>query len=63
MRDSGIWYPEDTVPNRAIGYSRTGEGSYEVETENQFPAFSDGGLYSTVLDMLKYDLAIWAGAG
>ena len=58
MSHSGIWYPEDDVPDRATGYSKTGEGTYEIETENEFPAFSDGGLYSTVGDMLKYDLAL-----
>lgn len=32
---------------------------YKVETEREFPAFSDGGLYSTVGDMLKYDRALY----
>lgn len=58
MKDSGIFYPEDNVPNRAIGYSKTSEDNYTVETKNEFPAFSDGGLYSTVGDMLKYDMAL-----
>jgi len=58
MANSGIWYPEDRVPNRAIGYSKISEGSHKIETENEFPALSDGGLYSTVGDMLKYDLAL-----
>ena len=58
MKDSGIFYPEDNVPNRAIGYSKIGDSDYAVETENEFPAFSDGGLYSTVRDMLKYDAAL-----
>jgi CubicO group peptidase (beta-lactamase class C family) len=58
MKDSGIFYPEDKVPNRAIGYSKMSDSDYTVETENEFPAFSDGGLYSTVQDMLKYDTAL-----
>jgi len=58
MNDSGIFYPEDNVPNRAVGYSKTGNGNYKIETLNEFPAFSDGGLYSTVRDMLKYDKAL-----
>jgi CubicO group peptidase (beta-lactamase class C family) len=58
MDNSGIYYPEDNVPNRAIGYSKVEEGTYKIETQNEFPAFSDGGLYSTVLDMYKYDVAI-----
>jgi CubicO group peptidase (beta-lactamase class C family) len=58
MKDTGIFYPEEKVPNRAIGYSKISEGDYVVETANEFPAFSDGGLYSTVQDMLKYDTAL-----
>jgi len=58
MDDSGIYYPEDNVPNRSIGYSNTDNGGYKIETNNEFPAFSDGGLYSTVGDMLKYDKAL-----
>jgi len=58
MNDTGIYYPEDNVSNRAIGYSRTGDKNYRIETENEFPAFSDGGLYSTVRDMLRYDTAL-----
>lgn len=58
MKDSGIFYPEENVPNRAIGYSKISEGDCVVETANEFPAFSDGGLYSTVRDMLKYDTAL-----
>ncbi|MBN1272898.1 MAG: serine hydrolase [Candidatus Aminicenantes bacterium] len=58
MNDSGIFYPEDDAPHRAIGYSKKGDGGYTIETKNEFPAFSDGGLYSTVQDMLKYDRAL-----
>lgn len=59
MSDSGIFYPEEPVADRAIGYSKIDERKYEVETEREFPAFSDGGLYSTVGDMLKYDRALY----
>ncbi len=58
MKNSGIFYPEEAVDNRAIGYSKIDEGRYKVETEREFPAFSDGGLYATVGDMLKYDRAL-----
>ena len=58
MNNSGIFYPEEAVANRAIGYSKVDEDNYQVETEREFPAFSDGGLYSTVEDMLKYDRAL-----
>jgi len=59
MSDSGIFYPEEPVADRAIGYSKIEENKYEIETEREFPAFSDGGLYSTVGDMLKYDRALY----
>ena len=59
MNDSGIFYPEESVIDRAIGYSKIDGNEYKVETEGEFPAFSDGGLYSTVLDMLKYDRALY----
>lgn len=58
MKSSLICYPEDDIPNRAIGYSKTSEGEYRIETDHEFPAFSDGGLYSTAEDMLKYDVAL-----
>ena len=58
MNNSGIFYPEEAVANRAIGYSKIDEDNYQVETEREFPAFSEGGLYSTVEDMLKYDSAL-----
>jgi CubicO group peptidase (beta-lactamase class C family) len=57
MSESGIVYPEDIVPNRAIGYSHTGE-YYRSEVLREMPALSDGGLRTTVNDMLKYDQAL-----
>ena len=59
MNNSGIFYSEEVVANRAIGYSKIEEDNYKVETKREFPAFSDGGLYSTVEDMLKYDRALY----
>lgn len=59
MNNSGIFYPEEVVSNRAIGYSKIEEDNYKIETRREFPAFSDGGLYSTVEDMLKYDRALY----
>ncbi len=58
MHESGIVYPEDIVPNRAIGYSHAGE-SYRSEVLREMPALLDGGLRTTVNDMLKYDQALY----
>ncbi len=58
MKDSGIFYPEESVAGRAIGYTKKSENEYGVETWNEFPAFSAGGLRSTVGDMLKYERAL-----
>jgi CubicO group peptidase (beta-lactamase class C family) len=59
MTGSGIVYPEEVVPDRATGYRRMGNGSYRVEVFGEPPAFSDGGLYSTVLDLLAFDQALY----
>jgi CubicO group peptidase (beta-lactamase class C family) len=59
MGESGIFYPEDVVPNRAIGYNNTYTEEYRSEILREMPPFSDGGLRSTVLDMLKFDQALY----
>ncbi len=59
MKDSGIFYPEDVVPNRAIGYDNISSDQYRSEVLREMPAFSDGGLRSTVTDMLKFDQALY----
>jgi CubicO group peptidase (beta-lactamase class C family) len=60
MADSGIVYADEVVLNRATGYRQLPEkGSYNVEVFGEPPAFSDGGLYSTVGDMLKFDQALY----
>jgi CubicO group peptidase (beta-lactamase class C family) len=58
MGGSGIVYPEQVVQNRATGYRRLADGGYRVEIFGEPPAFSDGGLYSTVLDLLAFDQAL-----
>jgi len=57
MKNSGIVYPEQVVPNRAIGYIKRG-GSYISNVFLEPPPFSDGGLYTTVEDLLKFDQAL-----
>jgi CubicO group peptidase (beta-lactamase class C family) len=60
MSDTAIVYADEVVLNRATGYRQLPEkGKYSVEVFGEPPAFSDGGLYSTVGDMLKFDQALY----
>lgn len=59
MENSGIVYPENGGPGRATGYKRLSKGSHVVRTQDEPPAFSDGGVYSTVLDLIKFDRALY----
>jgi CubicO group peptidase (beta-lactamase class C family) len=59
MDATGLIYTEDVVPDRATGYKRLGQDTYRAEILGEPPAFSDGGLYSTVTDMLKFDRALY----
>ena len=58
MKDTGLFYKEQIVENRAIGYVRDDSGSMITNALLEPPAFSDGGAYSTVMDLLKFDLAL-----
>lgn len=59
MNESGIVYREQVVPNRSTGYIKNGSGTYTNNIFMEPPAFSDGGLYTTVGDMLKFDQALY----
>jgi CubicO group peptidase (beta-lactamase class C family) len=59
MKNTGIVYTEDVCPGRATGYNNIYRDTYQAETLRQMPAFSDGGLYTTVLDLLKFDQALY----
>ncbi|MBU1938069.1 beta-lactamase family protein [bacterium] len=58
MKDTGLFYKEQTVENRATGYVKDDSGSMITNALLEPPAFSDGGAYSTVTDLLKFDLAL-----
>ncbi|HUV29693.1 MAG TPA: serine hydrolase domain-containing protein [Acidobacteriota bacterium] len=58
MSNTGLYYREDVVPNRATGYIRVDSGTVISNVFEEPPAFSDGGAYSTVGDMLRFVLAL-----
>jgi CubicO group peptidase (beta-lactamase class C family) len=58
MNNTGLFYKEQIVENRAIGYVIDDSGSMIKNVFLEPPAFSDGGAYSTVMDMLKFDFAL-----
>ena len=62
MNDSGICFREQVVPNRSKGYSVSLSGGYTGNTFSEPPAGPDGGLYTSVGDMLKFDQALVANA-
>jgi CubicO group peptidase (beta-lactamase class C family) len=59
MKDSGIVYPEETVRKRATGFNNIYTDDYRIETLREMPGFSDGGLYTTAGDLLKFDQALY----
>jgi tetratricopeptide (TPR) repeat protein len=59
MDDTGINYLDEVVENRATGYIKGLDGSF---TSNIFmvpPANADGGIETTVKDLLKFDQALY----
>jgi len=59
MNDSSIIYREEMDKNYAIGYIKKGK-NYLNNLKLEPPAFSDGGLYTTILDLLKFDQALYS---
>jgi tetratricopeptide (TPR) repeat protein len=59
MDSTGLDYPEDEVPNRALGYTRSVSGeSFIPAAGNVPPASADGGIETTVGDLLAFDRAL-----
>ncbi|MGB2960319.1 MAG: serine hydrolase domain-containing protein [Bacteroidota bacterium] len=59
MEETGINYLEEVVEHRASGYVKTPTGKF---TSNLFmvpPANADGGIETTVGDLLKFDQALY----
>ena len=59
MNDTGINFLEDIVENRAVGYDKTITGKFTRNIFRMPPASADGGIETTVLDMLKFDQALY----
>ena len=58
MHDTGIHYWDEIVEHRAMGYTRRATGRF-VSTIFQIPpALPDGGIETTVLDLLRFDRAL-----
>ncbi len=59
MHDTGIHYWDEVVENRAAGYDRHPSGTFTSTVYQVPPALSDGGIETTVLDLLKFDRALY----
>ncbi len=49
---------KNTVPNRTFGYSRKGEGFVETDQSATSATLGDGGVYSNLADLAKWDAAL-----
>lgn len=58
MTDTGINFWDRVVPNRAMGYTKSFSGQISSAIFLVPPASADGGIETTVLDMLKFDRAL-----
>jgi CubicO group peptidase (beta-lactamase class C family) len=58
MTESGIFYENEVLPNRSIGYTKTWDGSYVSNVLTVPAPCSAGGLRTTVNDLLKFDQAL-----
>jgi CubicO group peptidase (beta-lactamase class C family) len=59
MRDTGYDHSEALLPNRASGYAKTPAGLQNAAFVNMSIPYSAGGMYSTVLDLRKWDSALY----
>ncbi|MGH9354253.1 MAG: serine hydrolase, partial [Terriglobia bacterium] len=61
MRESGYDRSRPVAKNHAVGYVYTPSGYRPVHFVNMTVPFSAGALYSTVLDLYRWDRAVHAG--
>ncbi len=58
MTSTGINFWDEVVPNRATGYTKGLSGKFTAAVCQAPPACADGGIETTVLDLLKFDRAL-----
>ena len=58
--DSSVAYEKDVsrVPSRAYGYSRRGDGFVRTDQSSTSAVLGDGGIYTSVADLVKWDHAL-----
>ena len=59
MKNTGIKYADEIVENRACGYEKSPAGKFKRNVFMAPPANADGGIETTVEDMLKFDQALY----
>jgi CubicO group peptidase (beta-lactamase class C family) len=59
MFDTGINFWDEVVSNRAMGYTKSATGGFSAAVFQIPPASADGGIETTVLDLLKFDRALY----
>jgi CubicO group peptidase (beta-lactamase class C family) len=59
MRDTGYDHTEAILPRRAAGYTKTPNGLQNAAFAEMSIPYAAGGMYSTVLDLRKWDAALY----
>ena len=59
MKDTEFYLINQQIPCKAIGYTQTKSGEYKSALYPLPNPASDGGVYSTVLDIYKFDQALY----
>jgi CubicO group peptidase (beta-lactamase class C family) len=59
MTESSITYEHEVLPNRSIGYTKNGDGTYTANVLTVPAACPAGGLRTTARDLLKFDQALY----
>ena len=60
MNDTAMKFGDEVVQNRATGYMKSISGKFHNNNFKSASPFSDGGILSTVGDILKFDQALYS---